>query len=157
MMKAMDIIIPALREENPDLVVLYYSLSPFFAKYFDLNSPDDLGRCTEDFELEANRRYFFSSLMGEIGVPTWGSGGYEWQTMPDIWFDSAADRNHRVALELHGPDAKTGATPRHIAKFNGLTHVIRYTRHFLYHSRRPGILRSRARSAHSFLGADGER
>ena len=127
MMKAMDIIIPALREENPDLVVLYYSLSPFFAKYFDLNSPDDLGRCTEDFELEANRRFFFSSLMGEIGVPTWGSGGYEWRTMPDIWFDSAAIGTIGSLLSFYGPDAKTGATPEHIAKFNGLTHVIRYT------------------------------
>lgn len=127
MMKAMDIIIPALREENPDLVVLYYSLSPLFAKYFDLNSPDDLGRCTEDFELEANRRYFFSSLMGEIGVPTWGSGGYEWETMPDIWFDSAPVGTIGSLLSFTGPDARTGATPRHIAKFNGLTHVIRYT------------------------------
>jgi hypothetical protein len=127
MMKAMDIIIPALREENPDLVVLYYSLSPFFAKYFDLNSPDDLGRCTDDFELEANRRFFFSSLMGEIGVPTWGSGGYEWRTMPDIWFDSAAIGSIGSLLSFYGPDAKTGATPEHIAKFNGLTHVIRYT------------------------------
>jgi hypothetical protein len=127
MMKAMDIIIPALREENPDLVVLYYSLSPFFAKYFDLNSPDDLGRCSDDFELEANRRFFFSSLMGEIGVPTWGSGGYEWRTMPDIWFDSAAIGTIGSLLSFYGPDAKTGATPEHIAKFNGLAHVIRYT------------------------------
>jgi hypothetical protein len=127
MMRAMDIIIPALREVNPDVVVLYYSLSPFFAKYFDLHSPDDLGRCTEDFELEANRRYFFSSLMGELGVPTWGSGGYEWRTMPDIWFDSAAMGTIGSLLSFSGPDARTGATPEHIAKFNGLTHVIRYT------------------------------
>ncbi len=127
MMKAMDIIIPALRAENPDLVVLYYSLSPFFAKYFDLNSPDDLGRCPDDFELEANRRFFFSSLMGEIGVPTWGSGGYEWKTMPDIWFDSAAIGTIGSLNSFYGPDAKTGATPEHIAKFNGLANVIRYT------------------------------
>lgn len=127
MMQAMDVIIPALREENPDLVVLYYSLSPFFAKYFDLNSPDDLGRCTDDFELESNRRFFFSSLMGEIGVPTWGSGGYEWETMPDIWFDSVAIGTVGSLLSFSGPDAKTGATPEHIAKFNGLAHLIRYT------------------------------
>jgi hypothetical protein len=130
MAQAMEVIIPALREENPDLVVLYYSLSPFFAKYFDLNSPDDLGRCTEDFELEANRRFFFSSLMGEIGVPTWGSGGYEWLTMPDIWFDSAALGTIGSLLSFSGPGAQTGATPERIAKFNGLAHVIRYTNTF---------------------------
>ena len=126
MAQAMEVIIPALREENPDLVVLYYSLSPFFAKYFDLNSPDDLGRCTEDFELEANRRFFFSSLMGELGVPTWGSGGYEWQTMPDIWFDSAILGTVGSLVSFSGSGAQTGATPESIAKFNGLAHLIRY-------------------------------
>jgi hypothetical protein len=127
MAQAMGVIIPALREENPDLVVLYYSLSPFFVKYFDLNSPDDLGRCTDDFELEANRRFFFSSLVGELGVPTWGSGGYEWLTMPDIWFDSAAIGTVGSLVSFSGPGAQTGATPERIAKFNGLAHVIRYT------------------------------
>ena len=130
MLQAMDTIIPALHAENPDLVVLYYSLSPFFTKYFDLHSPDDLGRCTDDYELEANRRFFFSSLMGELGVPTWGSGGYEWLTMPDIWFDSAAIGTVGSLLSFSGPGAQTGATPERIAKFNGLTHVIRYTETF---------------------------
>ena len=123
--QAMDVIIPALRGENPDLVVLYYCLSPFFAKYFDLHGPDDLGRCNDDFELEANRRFFFSSLLGELGVPTWGSGGYEWLTMPDIWFDSAALGTVGSLVSFSGPGAKTGATPERIAKFNGLTHLIR--------------------------------
>lgn len=128
--QAMDVIVPALREGNPDVVVLYYCLSPFFSKYFDLHSPDDLGRCADDFELEANRRYFFSSLLGELGVPTWGSGGYEWLTMPDIWFDSVALGTIGSLVSFSGPGAKTGATPERIAKFNGLTHVIRYTETF---------------------------
>jgi hypothetical protein len=126
MAQAMEVLVGALREENPDLVILYYSLSPLFARYFDLNSPDDLGRCTEDFELEANRRFFFSSLMGEIGVPTWGSGGYEWETMPDIWFDSAAIGAVGSLVSFSGPDAKM-ATPGRIAKFNGLAHAMRHS------------------------------
>lgn len=126
MAQAMEVLVGALREENPDLVILYYSLSPLFARYFDLNSPDDLGRCTGDFELEANRRFLFSSLMGELGVPTWGSGGYEWGTMPDIWFDSAAIGAVGSLVSFSGPDAKM-ATPARIAKFNGLAHAMRHS------------------------------
>jgi hypothetical protein len=125
MLKALEVTIGAMREENPDLVVLYYSLSPLFVDYFDLHSPDDLGRCTGDFDLEANRRFFFSSLLGEIGVPTWGSSGYDWWTAPDIWFDSAAIGTLGSLQSFSGPEARARATPGRLAKYNGLTQVIR--------------------------------
>ncbi|MFN8009397.1 MAG: hypothetical protein U0V70_20675 [Terriglobia bacterium] len=125
MLKAMEVVVSALREENPDVVVMYYSLSPLFVDYFDLHSPDDLGFCAGDFELEANRRFFFSSLLGEIGMPTWGSSGYEWLTAPDIWFDSSAIGTPGNLTSFSGPDPKALAIPERVAKFNGLTHVIR--------------------------------
>jgi hypothetical protein len=59
-----------MREENPDLAVMYYNLSPLFLDYFDLHSPDDLFADTGDYDVEANRRFYFSSLMGTLGVPT---------------------------------------------------------------------------------------
>jgi hypothetical protein len=130
MLKAMEIVVNAMREENPDIVVMYYSLSPLFVDYFDLHSPDDLGFCSGDFDLEANRRFFFSSLLGEIGMPTWGSSGYEWLTAPDIWFDTAAIGALGNLTSFSGPDPKLLATPERVAKFNGLTHVTRYTNVF---------------------------
>ena len=42
MWKGLDVLITAMRKENPDLVVMYYNLSPLFLDYFDLFSPDDL-------------------------------------------------------------------------------------------------------------------
>ncbi len=42
MWKGLDVLINAMRKENPDLVVMYYNLSPLFLDYFDLFSPDDL-------------------------------------------------------------------------------------------------------------------
>ena len=125
MMKALEVSIGAMREVNPDLVVLYYSLSPLFLDYFDLHSPDDLGRCTGDFDLEANRRFFFSSLLGELGMPTWGSSGYDWPTAPDIWFDSAAVGTLGSLLSYWGPEAKALGKPEIIAKYNGLAHAVR--------------------------------
>jgi hypothetical protein len=83
-----------------------------------------------DFDLEANRRFFFSSLLGEIGMPTWGSSGYEWLTAPEIWFDSAVIGTLGNLTSFSGPEPKSLATPERVAKFNGLTHVIRYTNVF---------------------------
>jgi hypothetical protein len=115
LLKAMELVVGAMREENPDLVVLYYSLSPLFIEVFDLHSPDDLGFCTGDFDLEANRRFFFSSLLGEIGMPTWGSSGYDWVTAPEIWFDSAAIGTLGNLTSFSGPEAEALAKPERIA------------------------------------------
>lgn len=125
LLKALQVSIGAMREVNPDLVVLYYSLSPLFLDYFDLHSPDDLGLCMGDYDLEANRRFFFSSLLGELGMPTWGSSGYDWPTAPSIWFDSAAVGTLGSLLSYWGPEAEVLGKPEIIAKYNGLTHVLR--------------------------------
>ena len=90
MWKGLDIVIKAMREENPDLVVMYYQLSPLFLDYFDLHSTDDLFLAAGEYDLEANRRIYFSSLLGPLGIPTYGSSGYDWASAPNIWFDSAA-------------------------------------------------------------------
>ncbi len=82
--------IGAMREENPDLAVMYCQLSPLFLDYFDLHSLDDLFLAAGEYDVEANRGIFFSSVLGSLGVPTYGSSGYDWASSPDIWFDSAA-------------------------------------------------------------------
>ncbi len=130
LLKAMEVIVKAMREENPDIVVMYYSLSPHFIEYFDLHSPDDLGYCSGDFDLEANRRFFFSSLLGEIGMPTWGSSGYEWSTSPNIWFDSAVIGTLGSLGSFYGPDPEALATPARVAKYNGLSHALRQSETF---------------------------
>lgn len=130
LLKAMEVIVKAMREENPDIVVMYYSLSPHYIDVFDLHSPDDLGFCAGDFELEANRRFVFSSLLGEIGMPTWGSSGYEWLTSPEIWFDSAAIGTLGSLGSFYGPVPEALATPARVAKYNGLCEVLRPSESF---------------------------
>ena len=123
--KGLDVVVGAMREVNPDLVVMYYSLSPLFIGYFDLHSPDDLFMCVEDYHLAANQRFFFSSLLGEIGMPTYGSGGYDWLTMRDIWFDSAAIGTLGSLNSFAGDEQNSGPTPERVAKYNGLSQLLR--------------------------------
>ena len=130
MRKGLDVLINAMRKESPDLVVMYYSLSPLFLDYFDLFSPDDLFEEAGDYDVEANRRFFFSSLLGQLGVPTYGSSGYDWTCMPNIWFDSAAVGTLGSMNDFRADEQGERDTPEFVAKYNGLTHVLRPTVNF---------------------------
>jgi hypothetical protein len=129
--KGLDVVASALREENPDIVVMYYELSPLFTEHLDLHSPDDLFMAQGEFDLEANRRFFFSSLCGEFGMPTYGSSGYDWITVPSIWFDSVVVGTLGCLASFYGSTAPgDGPTPARIAKYNGLTHLVRASNQF---------------------------
>ena len=127
MLKGLEVVIKAMREENPDLVVMYYNLSPLFLDYFDLHSPDDLYMTAGEYELEANRRIYFSSLLGPLGIPTYGSSGYDWASAPSIWFDSAAVGTLGSLNDFQGDEQGESASPELIARYNGLSHAVRPT------------------------------
>jgi hypothetical protein len=124
------VVIKAMREENPDLVVMYYQLSPLFLDYFDLHSTDDLFLASGEYDLEANRRLYFSSLLGPLGIPTYGSSGYDWASAPNIWFDSTATGTIGSLNDFHADEEDEGSTPELVAKYNGLTKVLRPTNTF---------------------------
>ncbi len=127
MQKGLDVVIKAMRDENPDLVVMYYSLSPLFLDYFDLLSSDDLFMASGEYDLEANRRFYFSSLLGPLGIPTYGSSGYDWASAPSIWFDSAPVGTIGTLNDFQSDEEGGAATPEAIARFNGVTQVVRPT------------------------------
>ncbi len=126
MARGLEIVIRAMREVNPDLVVMYYNLSPLFLDYFDLHSTDDLFMAAGEYEVEANRRIFFSSLLAPLGVPTYGSSGYDWSSAPEIWFDSAAVGTLGSVNDFtHGDEQEEHSSPEIIARYNGLTQTLR--------------------------------
>lgn len=125
MRKGLEVVVGGMRDANPDIVVMYYCLSPLFHEYFDLHCPDDLFMTTGEYDVEANRRFFFSSLLGEIGQPTYGSGGYDWATMPNIWFDSALIGTLGSLNSFVGDEADQKPTAARIAKYNGLSQLVR--------------------------------
>jgi hypothetical protein len=131
--KGLEVVVDGMKAENPDLVIMYYGLSPLLVDYYDLHSPDDLVYCGGDYDLEANRRIFFSSLCGELGMPTYGSSGYDWESALDIWFDSAPSG---TLGSLHCFDGdENGDLPKDewIAKYNGLSSILRKQIHFQIH------------------------
>ncbi len=128
--KALEVLVSAFREVNPDIVTMYYHVSPLLNKYLDLVSLDDLCLAPGDEELEANRRVLFSSLMGEIGAPTYGSSGYEWKSAPEIWFDAAVSGTVGSLQSFRGDEMGDSLSPAIIAKFNGLGMVRRTTTSF---------------------------
>jgi hypothetical protein len=130
MLKGLEVVVNGMREANPDQVVMYYCLSPLFIEYFDLHSPDDLFMAAGEYDFEANRRFFFSSLLGEIGMPTYGSGGYDWMSMPEIWFDSALIGTLGSLNSFVGDEQDAMPTPERIAKYNGLCQVLRTSNSF---------------------------
>jgi hypothetical protein len=127
MWKGLDVLITAMRKENPDLVVMYYNLSPLFLDYFDLYSPDDLFENAGEYDVEANRRFFFSSLLGQLGVPTYSSTGYDWAATSNIWFDAAALGTIGSMNDFKADEQGEGCTPELAARYNGITHVLRPT------------------------------
>jgi hypothetical protein len=130
MSKGLDVVIGAMREENPDLVVMYYQLSPLFLEYFDLHSPDDLFLTAGEYDLEANKRFFFSGLLGQLGVPTYGSSGYDWQSAPSIWFDSAVVGTVGSLNDFDGDERGGKVSPALVAKYNGVRHALRTSNEF---------------------------
>lgn len=123
--KGLEVVVGAMKEENPDLVIMYYGLSPLLIDYYDLHSPDDLVYCIGDYDLETNRRIFFSSLCGELGMPTYGSSGYDWESAVDIWFDSAPSGTLGSLHCFDGDENGDVPTNEIIAKFNGLSAILR--------------------------------
>jgi hypothetical protein len=125
--KGLEVVIQAMRAENPDIVVMYYNLSPHFLDFIDIHSPDDLWMDIGDYQVEANRRLYFSSLMGQLGVSTYGSSGYDWSSSPSIWFDSAAMGSIGSLNDFTGDEQGEAATPDLIARYNGIANVLRLT------------------------------
>ena len=109
---------------------MYYQLSPLFLDYFDLHSTDDLFLAAGEYDLEANRRLYFSSLLGPLGIPTYGSSGYDWASAPNIWFDSAAMGTIGSLNDFRDDEQGEGITPELVARYNGLAKVLRPTNTF---------------------------
>jgi hypothetical protein len=130
LMKGIEIVVKAMRQENPDVVVMYYNLSPLFVEYFDLHAPDDLFMVQGEYDVEANRRLYFGSLLGQLGVPTYGSSGYDWASSPSIWFDSAAIGTIGSLNDLVRDEEGESPTPELIALYNGVAKTLRPTNVF---------------------------
>jgi len=63
-------------------------------------------------------------------MPTYGSGGYDWGSMPEIWFDSALIGTLGSLNSFVGDERDAMPAPERIAKYNGLCQVLRPSNYF---------------------------
>ena len=68
--------------------------------------------------------------MGLLGVPTYGSSGYDWASSPSIWFDSAAVGTIGSLNDFRGDEEGEVCTPEVAARYNGIARVLRPTSTF---------------------------
>ncbi|MEO6924159.1 MAG: hypothetical protein ABI142_10065, partial [Bryocella sp.] len=123
--KGLEIIVGAMRQEDPDIVVMYYQLSPLFAEFFDFHSTDDLFINPGDYDWEANRRIYFASPLTQLGIAIYGSSGYDWSSSPVIWFDSVAAGTIGSLNDFDGDEFGEKQTPAAIARYNGFAQSVR--------------------------------
>lgn len=127
---ALEVVVGALRAADPDIVVMYYALSPLFAPYVDVHSVDDLWLNAHEYHAEAGRRLFFSRLLADLGVVSYGSGGYDWVHQADIWLDSVAAGPLGMLGAFTRDLSDSSCPPSLVALHNGLARLSRRSTRF---------------------------
>ncbi|WP_153800509.1 alpha-galactosidase [Foetidibacter luteolus] len=74
---------------NPDVIIMYYSISPLWLPVMDLVSMDDQGDLWYDIKPGHQQWSIWGSLIAEKGMAVNGSSGYDWQTDDEVLLNSA--------------------------------------------------------------------
>ena len=129
-LRFLEVVVGAIKAAEPSVAVLYYCLTPLFSRYMDQSGTDDLwmsrGRYDEGFA----RRALLSTWCGAFGVVPYGSSGYDWRSIREIWFDTAIVGTLGVIAPLAGDEYGEHLTPALAALYNGVARVTRRQPHY---------------------------
>lgn len=126
----LEVIIPAIREADPEVTVQYYALSPLLAAHYDHFSFDDMWLAKGLYHDAFNKRAVLASLCGEFGLVPYGSTGYDWESAPQIWFDTPVVGTLGSLVPFAGDERGERARPEQIARYNGIARLTRQNPYF---------------------------
>jgi len=129
-LKFLQVVVGAIKEADPDVAVLYYCLTPLFNHYLDQSGVDDLWMSRGAYAAGFARRALLTSLCGAFGVVPYGSSGYDWRSIAEIWLDTAVIGTPGVIAPLAGDEYGERLTPALAARYNGVARVARRTPRF---------------------------
>lgn len=126
-LRFLQVVVGAIKEADPEVAVLYYCLTPLFNEYLDLSGVDDLWMSRGAYDAGFARRALLTSLCGAFGAVPYGSSGYDWRSIAEIWFDTAIIGAPGVIAPLAGDEYGERLTPELAARYNGIARVARRT------------------------------
>jgi len=129
-LKFLQVVVGAIKEADPKVAVLYYCLTPLFNAYLDQSGVDDLWMSRGAYDAGFARRALLTSLCGAFGVVPYGSSGYDWRSIAEIWLDTAVIGTPGVIAPLAGDEYGERLTAELAARYNGVARVARRTPSF---------------------------
>ena len=121
-----------MRQEDPDVALMYYALSPLYNDYFDLHSIDDLWMAHDEYDLGGQPPLLFQQLMRRVRHAHLRLLGLRLgERSQRIWFDSVAIGTLGSVATLKSTEAARGEpSPKIVAKYNGLAKLVRPANQF---------------------------
>lgn len=115
----------AVKDEDPQITILYYCITPLFGDLIDQCGSDDLWMSRGQYDTGFARRAVLMSLCGAFGMVPYGSSGYDWRSIASIWFDTAVIGTPGVIAPLIGDEFRERPTAALVARYNGVARVTR--------------------------------
>jgi hypothetical protein len=130
LLRFLEIIAGAIKAEDPSVAILYYSLTPLLAPYIDQCGSDDMWMSRGAYDACFAKRALLMSWCGAMGVVPYGSSGYDWRSIDEIWLDTAVIGTPGVIAPLAGDEYGATIAPRQAARYNGIARITRASSRF---------------------------
>ncbi len=126
LLRFLEVIVGAIKREDPSIAILYYCLTPLLNDYLDQTGADDMWMSRGAYDACSAKRSLLSSWCGSFGVVPYGSTGYDWRSAEEIWLDSAVIGTPGIIAPITVADEYGDRlTPALAARYNGIARITR--------------------------------
>ena len=126
LLRFLEVIVGAIKQEDPAIAILYYCLTPLLNQYLDQTGADDMWMSRGAYDACFAKRALLSSWCGSFGVVPYGSSGYDWRSAEEIWLDTAIIGAPGIIAPISVADEYGDRlTPGLAARYNGIARITR--------------------------------